>query len=165
MSTPVYRSGQSLVEFAVVLPVILLLVLGSVAAVQITMANFSVGQAARAAANQAALVGGPDGNVGAEPVSLSKARGSIADAARNTLDGGLATSGRSSGATLSVACAADPCRRYQPIVVTLTYADRVWVPAGPFKDFTAKASFVRTSEQDRQTTAGVCGLVGAPPCP
>lgn len=159
------RRGQSFVELAIVLPVIVLLVFGSIAAIQIAMVNYTVNAAARSGANQAALVGGPDGTTGPAPLVVASATGTIAQTIQSTLDGGMATQSSHSGATITVTCATTPCKRYQPIVVTVEYADQVWVPAGPFKTFTARASFTRSSEQDRQTTPGVCGMAGAPPCP
>ena len=159
------RRGQSLVELAIVLPVLVLLVFGSIAAIQIAMANYTVTAAARAAANQAALIGGADGTTGSTAVAVPTATGTIAQIVRSTLDGGMGTRSTNTGATITVTCASTPCKRYQPITVTLVYTDAVWVPAGPFKAFTARASFTRSSEQDRQTTAGTCGIAGAPPCP
>jgi Flp pilus assembly protein TadG len=153
------------VELAIVLPVLLLLVFGSVDAVQIAMANYTVNAAARLAANQAALIGGPDGNTGAAPLALPTASGTVAQAVRAALDGGMATRSTHAGATLTVTCATSPCQRYQPITVTVVYADAVWAPIGPFRSFAARATATRSSEQDRMTTPGLCGLVGAPPCP
>lgn len=119
------RRGQSFVELAIVLPVIVLLVFGSIAAIQIAMVNYTVNAAARAGANQAALVGGPDGTTGPTPLVVGSATGTIAQTIRSTLDGGMATRSSHGGAKVTVTCATTPCKRYQPIVVTVEYADEV----------------------------------------
>src|SRR5688500_10298109 len=52
------RAGQSLVELAIVLPLLALLIFGGIDAVQVLMTNYTVERAVRAAAHQAALDGG-----------------------------------------------------------------------------------------------------------
>lgn len=164
LKRPRFRPAQSIVEFVLVLGLFIALVFGAIAAIQIAMTNFTVAQAARAAANQAALIGGADGSTGALPVRIADATGTVATTARQILDSGMTTRGHGTNATISVACATKPCQRYAPIVVSISYPDRVWVPIGSFNTFTAVSSATRTSEQDRQTTSGRCGLPGAPPC-
>lgn len=162
---PRRRQGQSLVELAIVLPVLILLIFGAIAGFQLIATHYTVAQATRAAVNQAALIGGADGNTSANPVALDGATGTIATAVRQALDTGMTTRGTNPQATIRVTCATSPCRRYQPITVTIVYPDRVWVPMGPFSNFTATASATRTSEQDGQVSQGTCGIPGAPPCP
>jgi|GEM_PF-2745916 len=146
------RAGQSLVEFALVLPVLLLVILGGVAALQITMAKYTVAQAARAAAHQAALIGSNDPEV----KSL----------AQELLDGGFGTSSkRQDGTDQSITVICPPsgtCRRYQPIQVTITYKDKVWVPIGPFDEFEFTVTATRASENDAGApgAGGVCSVPG-----
>ena len=72
------RPGQSLVEFALVLGVLLLIILGGIDAVQILMTQYTVNQAVRASAHQAALVGGPDGSSGNVATSSQTPQNTIA---------------------------------------------------------------------------------------
>lgn len=159
------RQGQSLVELAIMLPVLIFLIFAAFAGFQVIATHYTVAQATRAAVNQAALIGGPDGNTSANPVALEGATGTIATAVRQALDTGMTTRGTNPQATIRITCATSPCRRYQPITVTIVYPDRVWVPIGPWSAFTATSSATRTSEQDGQVSPGTCGIPGAPPCP
>jgi Flp pilus assembly protein TadG len=141
--------GQSLVEFAIMFPILVLLIFGAVDATQILMANYTVQQAARVAAHQAALIGGPDGSNG----SLASATGTIAEQARIVLESAVVT--RVDKATITVTCA-DPCRRYSAVTVSIEYVDDVWAPIGPFSNFKATASATRATEQDNTGAAGGC---------
>jgi TadE-like protein len=87
MRTHTNERGQAMVELSLALMVLLLLVLGAISTIQILMAQYSVAQAARAAAHQAALIGGADGAGG----NLADAGGRVAEAARLILDGGMGT--------------------------------------------------------------------------
>ncbi len=145
------QRGQSVVELALVLPVLLLLVLGAICAMQILLTQQAVASAARAAAHQAALLGGPDGQDGA----LHQAGGQVAEAARLALAGGIGTD--PSRATIAVVCRDErgapvsACRRYQPITVTISYHDGVWVPIPPlFSEINAQFSATRAAEKDQQ---------------
>ncbi|NJN14852.1 MAG: pilus assembly protein [Oscillochloris sp.] len=126
--------GQALVEFLIVLPVLLLLILGLVAIGQLLLANYTVNQAARAAAHQAAIAGGaPD---------------AAYLAAENVLNAGVGTSYRE--ATISVACERTPCRRYDAITVQVAYAGAFWTPLPGFERFSVNASATRAAERDQQ---------------
>ncbi|MEN9935952.1 MAG: hypothetical protein RLZZ387_2531 [Chloroflexota bacterium] len=149
---PHHTPGQSIVEFALVLPIFLMLVLGFTCVMQIMLVQDTVAQATRAAAHQAALIGGSNGENG----SLETVGGDVADAARAVLDGSIAA--RSEGATITVSCADQSaaetgaqCRRYDPITVTISYADVPWVPIPPlFTEVQAEVSATRISENDQQ---------------
>lgn len=139
------RRGQAMVEMAMVIGILLLVVLGGIDGLQILMTQYSVAQAARAAAHQAALIGGPDGANGALD---GHATGSIAETARLVLDSGMMTDARQ--ATITVSCAGSPCRRYSPITVRITYQGELWAPIGPFTAVGADISATRASEKDGQ---------------
>src|SRR5215217_5038367 len=98
----VKRPGQSLVEFALVLGVLLMLILGGIDTIQILMTQYSVNQAVRAAAHQAALIGGPDGSSGNVATSAKSAQNTIAKTAELVLDSGMTTS--AGKATITVTC-------------------------------------------------------------
>lgn len=142
--------GQAMVEMSLVLMILLLLVFGAISAIQILMAQYTVAQAARAAAHQAALIGGPDGAGG----SLAGASGRVAEAARLILDGGMGTS--AARATIDVTCrdasgsAVTRCRRYDAITVHIHYEDDLWAPVGVLDRVRADMSATRAAEQDQQ---------------
>ena len=143
------RRGQALIETAMSLFVLLLVLLGMVDAVQIMMTHYTVSQAVRAAAHQAALVGGPDGTDGTlSSTSDGHAKGTIANTARMILDSGMATD--SSKATITVTCAASPCRRYNAVTVRIQYQDSLWMPMPAFTDVHADLSATRAAEKDGQ---------------
>ncbi|MEN9935029.1 MAG: hypothetical protein RLZZ387_1608 [Chloroflexota bacterium] len=139
-----------MVELAVVLMILMLLVFGAITTMQILMTQHTVAQAVRAAAHQAALLGGPDGPGGV----LSTAPGEVAEAARQIIDGGMGTS--SERATITVSCsdasgrATAQCRRYNAITVRIQYDDAPWAPVGPFERVRADFSATRATEQDQQ---------------
>ena len=126
--------GQALVELMVVLGVLLTLILGMVCVGQILLANYTLSQAARAAAHQAAIAGG------APDVAVL--------AARNVIDGGVGT--RAADATITVSCD-QPCRRYAPVTVSIVYSGAFWAPLPPlFTEFTVRATATRAAERDTQ---------------
>lgn len=128
------RHGQAIVELMIVLGVLMTLILGLVCVGQILLANYTLSQAARAAAHQAALDGGD------EAAALG--------AARTMLDGGVGTD--SGDAEIAVNCPA-PCRRYAPVTVHIVYRGEFWAPLPPlFTTFTASATATRAAERDRQ---------------
>lgn len=142
------RCGQALVELALCMGVLLLLVLGGVDCLQVVMTNATVGQAVRAAAHQAALIGGPDGQDGSwgeAPLPT----GTVATTAEGILQNGMVTT--PANATITVTCARTPCRRYDPITVRIQYRDAVWAPVpGVFREVVVDLSATRLAEQDRQ---------------
>ncbi|HMO56345.1 MAG TPA: pilus assembly protein [Roseiflexaceae bacterium] len=130
-------SGQAMVEMSVVLVLLTTLIFGAVSALQILMAKYTLAQAARVAAHQAALIGGDDGP-----------EGTVTALARDVIDSGMGT--RSERATISISCSSDPCRRYESITVSIGYRDELWVPIGPFAEVVAHASATRAAERDQQ---------------
>jgi hypothetical protein len=139
--------GQAMVEMAIVIGVLLLVILGGLDVLQIQMTQYTVSQAVRAAAHQAALIGGPDGQYGSWGDG-ARPSGTVADTARVILDSGMVTD--SSKATITVSCARTPCRRYDPITVQITYLDAIWAPIGPFQSAKADLSATRLAEKDAQ---------------
>jgi Flp pilus assembly protein TadG len=139
-----------MVELTLVLMILLLLVFGAITTLQILMTQYTVAQATRAAAHQAALLGGADGPGG----TLDGAPGQVAEAARLILDGGMGTS--AAQATITVTCrdASDrvvaQCRRYDAITVRIQYEDTPWAPIGPFDRVRADISATRAAERDQQ---------------
>jgi Flp pilus assembly protein TadG len=144
------RPGQAMTEMSLVLMILLLLVFGAISALQILMAQYTVAQAARAAAHQAALLGGPDGPDG----RLTEVSGRVAETARLILDGGMGTS--AARATIQVVCrdaegqALTRCRRYDAITVRIRYEDELWAPIGVLDRVRADVSATRAAEQDQQ---------------
>lgn len=133
--SPRCERGQAVVEFVIVLGVFLTLILGLVCVGQILLANYTVSQAARAAAHQAAIEGG----------TPAAAYG----AAAQVLDSGVGTA--ASDASVAVACDRDPCRRYDPITVTVAYTSTFWTPLPPlFTAFSVHAEATRAAERDQQ---------------
>ncbi len=146
--------GQAVVEFVIVLGLLLTLIFSLVCIGQILLANYTVTQAARAAAHQAALAGG----------ASTAAR----DAAEQILESGVGTSAASDKLSLRVVCEdparigpndepGDPsntasiCRRYYPVTVRVQYRDSFWAPLPPlFTAFTVNAQATRAAERDQQ---------------
>lgn len=139
--------GQAVVEFLIVIGVFLMLIFGLTCVGQILLANYTVNQAARAAAHQAAIEGG-------EPESARFA-------AKTAISAGVGTD--FDKATVEVTCRepsgnpavpgpqAAVCRRYYPISVSITYTDEFWAPLPPlFTGFTVKADATRAAERDQQ---------------
>ena len=141
--------GQAMVEMALVIGILLLIILGGLDGLQIMMTQYTVSQAVRAAAHQAALIGGPDGAPLENSGPLPSIEGSVAQTARTILDSGMVTD--SDKATITVTCARRPCRRYDPITVRIQYQDSVWAPVpGLFSQVTANLSATRLAEKDGQ---------------
>jgi hypothetical protein len=144
--------GQALVELTMTLGILLTLVFGSIAAMQIVLTQDTVAQAARAAAHQAALAGGPalpETNVASGALETGGSARSVVGAAQAILDGAMTT--RAERATIRVSCGGPggACARYQPITVTITYLDTPWAPVPPF--FTrvyAEVSATRAAETE-----------------
>lgn len=129
------QRGQAIVELMVALPVMLLLLLGVVAVGQLLLTNYTVSQAARAAAHQAAIAGGADA--------------AAHSAAESVIASGVGTD--FANATLHVSCEREPCRRYDAITVDVSYRGGFWAPLPPlFTDFTVRASATRAAERDQQ---------------
>jgi hypothetical protein len=129
--------GQSLVEFALVIGLLLFIVCAAFDAFQVVLKQAAVADAASAAAHQAALLGGDDGP-----------GGMVEQASRRVLAGGLTTG--SGDVIVSVQCE-EPCQRYQPIHVRVRFEDARWFPI-----FSARLQIereaVRASEKDRSAT-------------
>jgi len=149
------RPGQSLVEFALVLGVLLLIILGGIDAVQILMTQYTVNQAVRASAHQAALVGGPDGSSGNVATAAQAPQNTIAKTAQLVLDSGMTTN--ADKATITVTCTnpqtgapRNPCRRYDAVQVRIQYEDDVWAPIAMFDKVRADHRTTRAAEKDQQ---------------
>ncbi len=140
--------GQALVEMALVIGIVLLVILGGLDGLQVLMTQYTVNQAVRASAHQAALIGGPDGSNGSLRTSGTHATGTVAETARTILNSGMVTS--ADNASITVACARNPCRRYDAITVRITYQTGIWAPIGPFKLVKADLKATRLAEKDRQ---------------
>ena len=145
---PAQTSGQAMVEMALVMGILLLVILGGMDGMQILITQYTVNQAVRASAHQAALIGGPDGTNGSLKTSGTRATGTIADTARTILNSGMTTS--ADNASITVTCARNPCRRYDAITVRITYQANIWAPIGPFKLVKADQKATRLTEKDRQ---------------
>lgn len=131
------RRGQGMVEAAIVLPILFLVILCGLDALQVYIAHYTVNQAARVAAHQAALLGGYDQ--------------SVADIAATTLNSGIFTNAASM--VISGGCGSAPdyrraCRRYDAITIKIIYTSQVFVPFGPFNQFTVTRYATRAAEQD-----------------
>jgi len=141
--------GQAMVEMALVIGVVLLVILGGIDLLQIAMTQYTVSQAVRASAHQAALIGGPDGASGTWAEGGQHPTGTVAQTARTILDSGMVTD--ATKATIMVSCARTPCRRYDPITVRIQYRDTVFAPfPGLLTDVHADLSATRAAEQDSQ---------------
>lgn len=127
--------GQGLVEFALIAPILLVMVFGLVMVFQFLLANHAVAQAVRAGAHQAAIYGGDTERA--------------IDTANVVLDSSIGTV--SDRATVQASCASTPCRRYDPVTVQVTYQGAYWTPVVPgMTTFTIQAEAVRASERDEQ---------------
>lgn len=138
------QRGQAVVEFLLVFGVLILLIFGLVNIGQLLLSNYTINQAARVAAHQAAIEGG----------DVSAAQ----DAAYNTIKGGVTTS-QENIESFTVVCAdaedlsmvKDPCRRYDAITVSIVYESEFLIPMPPlFSTFTVTADATRAAERDQQ---------------
>lgn len=134
---PSRRRGQSLAEFSLVIGLLMFIVCGACDAFQLAMATLSVTEAASAAAHQAAIIGGDDGPAG-----------TVVQVARDVLANGLTT--HSGQVSVQVVCL-EPCQRYQPITVTVTFEDTRWFPIFS-QTLRVERQAVRASEQDQSAT-------------
>ncbi len=157
------RSGQSLVELTLCLMILLTIIFGAIDGLQIIMAHYAVGQAARAAAHQAALDGGPSP--------------AVDDVAKLILDTSMST--QASKATIYTTCDS-PCDRFSPVTVEIAYHDQVWAPLWPGgATFNVRKAATRTTEKDAGASTAsssvngpstgappvYCGIPGGAPCP
>ncbi len=138
--------GQALIEMVLVLMIVLVVIFGGVAAVQAIGAHYTVSQAVRVAAHQAALRGSTGGLMFDQDYSLASAPGPVADAARTAFAGSVFAEPQY--ATIRVRCATNPCRRYSTITVTIGYRAEVWTPIPGLSDIQVNRSATRTAEQD-----------------
>ena len=130
------KQGQALIEMAIVMPVLIFTILGGLDFMQRFIAEYTINQAARVVAHQAALDGG-------------NRQGRATASGNEVINGGIGT--KSSLTTIQVACSTNPCRRYSPITVTITYSDKVWAPMPwVYTEFTVVRKAVRAAEQDQQ---------------
>lgn len=134
---PARRRGQSLAEFSLVIGLLMFIVCGACDAFQLAMATLSVTEAASAAAHQAAIIGGDDGPAG-----------TVVQVARDVLANGITT--HSGQVSVQVVCL-EPCQRYQPITVTVTFEDSRWFPIFS-QTLRVERQAVRASEQDQSAT-------------
>ncbi len=127
--------GQGLVEFALIAPILLLMVFGLIMVFQFLLANYAVSQAVRASAHQAAIYGGhPERAIETANIVLDSSIGTVAERA-----------------AVQVSCASSPCRRYDPVTVQVTYQGSYWTPVVPgMNNFTIQVQTVRASERDEQ---------------
>ncbi len=141
------RHGQSLVETAITLSILLTIIFGGVAAIQAIGAHYTVSQAVRIAVHQAALRGATVGMDGRD-YNLKDAPGPAAEAARAAFEGSVFADPQH--AVIQVRCASS-CRRYDPVTVTIRYRADVWTPIpGILTDIRVERSATRTLEQDVQ---------------
>jgi hypothetical protein len=143
------KPGQALVELSLSLVILIALIFGSISALQIIIVQYTVGQAVRTAAHEAALIGSTGGMQHGTAYVLADAPGSVAEAARNVLMGGVFTTDLTK-ATITASCSANPCRRYSAITVRLQYADQVLAPLPMLDRINADRTATRSSEKDQQ---------------
>ncbi|MBO9338381.1 pilus assembly protein [Chloroflexus sp. MS-CIW-1] len=130
-------SGQTLIEMALALPILLTLVIGLFTVGQIILTHYAVNKAVRAAVHQAALTGGN--------------RTATETAAYRELNGSLGIDPKTGEVLIS--CPNRPCRRYDPITVEIRYRVALWTPTAllPFGDeIVVRASATRAAERDQQ---------------
>lgn len=132
--------GQGLVELAISVGLLMLLVMGLMNLGQLLLANYTVSQAARAAAHQAAITGGGLNTLGAAQAAADTAVAQV-------LSGGVGMRGGEHRVT--VTCEA-PCRRYSPMTVAVTFEQRYLAPVLALERFRIEATATRASERDAQ---------------
>lgn len=142
--------GQAMVEMALVLMLLLTLIFGAIDVLQNLNVQYTISQSVRTAAHEAALMGSAGGMTHGHPYVLKEAPGPIAAAARNVLGGSIFTTDLSK-ATITIACAANPCRRYSPITVRIQYADDYLTPLPMLNRLVVDRTATRTSEKDQQS--------------
>jgi Flp pilus assembly protein TadG len=137
-----------MIEMALVLTILLTIIFGGVAAIQAIGAHYTVNQAVRVAAHQAALRGSTGGLAYDRDYPLATAPGPVADAARIAFAGSVFAEPQY--ATIQAQCATNPCRRYSDITVTIRYQAEVWTPIPGLTDIRINRSDTRAAEQDAQ---------------
>lgn len=138
------KPGQTLIEFALIIGVLLFLIFGGMNVVQYLWTADNVQRAARAAAFAAALDGKPTGVQNAA-VGLDTASGTVADAARSVLLQGVIA--RPQQATIQGTCP-QGCARYKPITLTVTYATPYWAPIAMFQTLRMQVTVSTVAERD-----------------
>lgn len=144
------HAGQALVEMALVFVILLTVIFGGVNALQNLAVQFTISQAVRTAAHEAALMGSTGGLEDGHVYALNTAPGPVADAARNVLAGGVFTTNVTK-ATITATCAVSPCRRYSPITVQVQYRDGYLAPLPMMTEIVVQRSTTRSSEKDQQS--------------
>lgn len=144
------HAGQALVEMALVFVILLTVIFGGVNALQNLAVQFTISQAVRTAAHEAALMGSTGGLEDGHVYALNTAPGPVADAARNVLAGGVFTTDVTK-ATITATCAVSPCRRYSPITVQVQYRDGYLAPLPMMTEIIVQRSTTRSSEKDQQS--------------
>lgn len=144
------HAGQALVEMALVFVILLTVIFGGVNALQNLAVQFTISQAVRTAAHEAALMGSTGGLEDGHVYALNTAPGPVADAARNVLAGGVFTT-NVTNATITATCAVSPCRRYSPITVQVQYRDGYLAPLPMMTEIVVQRSTTRSSEKDQQS--------------
>lgn len=152
--------GQALVETALTIGIILMVIIHGINLIQWLGIQYGVQQAAKAAASAAALYGesfrstyplGGDVRLSTEPSFRSPSQ----DAAYFVLRGSPFT--KPEYAVISAACqpngasAPSPdaiCRRYDPLMITITYEAPAWVSTPLIYSFTATTKTVAIYEHD-----------------
>lgn len=137
-----------MIEMAIVLSILLAIIFGGVAAIQAIGAHYTVNQAVRVAAHQAALRGSTGGLAYDRDYPLATAPGPVADAARMAFAGSVFAEPQY--ATIRARCTTNPCRRYSDITVTIGYQAEVWTPIPGLADIRVNRSATRAAEQDAQ---------------
>ncbi|MGB9754886.1 TadE/TadG family type IV pilus assembly protein [Roseiflexus castenholzii] len=141
-----HAQGQALIEMAIALSLILMVVIGGLNALQAIGCHYAVGQAVRSAVHVAAVRGSSDGVPMHGEHSLATAPGQVAEAARLTLQGSPFVD--VTKARIRVTCASDPCRRFDPITVTIRYEEETWAPFPLLDRIAIQRSATRIAEQD-----------------
>ncbi|RRR72172.1 MAG: pilus assembly protein [Candidatus Viridilinea halotolerans] len=128
-------TGQSLVEFAMVIGILLMLIFALVNIGQLLLANYTVNQAARAAAHQAAISGAQ--------------QSAVDGAASLVMDAGVGTSFRQT--QVEMVCGG-ACRRYDQVTIRVRFEEQFWAQLPLFDRFAVEAVATRALELDRQGT-------------
>lgn len=118
-------------EFALVLPVLLLIILGGTFLLQWIMTINDVQQALNVGIHQAAIVADPD-----DP--------GVPTLITSVMNNGFASS--SCTPTTTITCGSDPCQRYDLVDVTIRAQCDGWVGGS----FTVERSATRAAERDEQ---------------
>jgi hypothetical protein len=142
-------AGQAMVETSLVFLILVFLIFGGISVLQTLTVQFTVNQAVRTAAHEAALQGSTGGLEYGRVYVLAQAPGSIADAARNVMSGGVFTTDLTK-ARITAACAVNPCRRYSAITIRVQFDDDAIAPIPMYTRVSADRTATRASEKDQQ---------------